>query len=138
MVTYTRTPSKNNQGEDCFRYFKNGTMVKESRVPHEVMEKFQDIGYADTIEYDDAPERRRCAFCDAPQKRQRVLDSELIDLCEYDYQNKTLGAIAAQVKLLKQEEKRNGIKAAAHKGLKTKRVKRANRKNSVALNYTGN
>ena len=94
-VKYARIPT-NNKGAEGFRYTKNGLMTKESRVPHEVMEKF---AYTPTVEYDDAPERRRCLACDAPQKRQRYLNTKLVDLCEYHYQHLRLGQIAELVRL---------------------------------------
>lgn len=95
MVTYKRIPYKSAQGVTGFRYTKNTIMTKEARIPHEVMEKFD---YTDTIDYDDAPERRRCIFCDSPQSRQRYLNSKAVDLCEYHYQHVNLGKIAQQVR----------------------------------------
>jgi len=100
MVKYSRIPFKNAEGGEGFRYTKNGLITKESRVPHEVMEKF---AYTPTVEYDDAPERRRCISCDAPQKRIRVLNMMTVDLCEYHYQHMNLGQIAQQVREVEKE-----------------------------------
>ena len=105
MVKYARIPTKNAQGAEGFRYTKDGKMTKESRIPHEVMEKFQ---FAPETLYDDMPERRRCLACEAPQSRQRYLNGETVELCEYHYQNMRLGQIAALVRLLKEEEIKNG------------------------------
>lgn len=102
MLKYTRIPFKNAQGNEGFRYTKNGLITKESRIPHEVMERF---AYNPTVEYDDEPDRRRCIFCDAPQKRVRGLNLVMIDLCEYHYQTKNLGKIAEQVRELEKEPK---------------------------------
>ena len=110
-VKYARIP----HGES-FRYTKNGLITKESRVPHEVMEKF---AYAPTIDYDDAPERRRCIACDAPQKRQRYLDTKLVDLCEYHYQHLRLGQIAELVRLIKETKVEKPVAKKKKKTRKT-------------------
>ena len=133
MITYKRIPFKNKAGDTGFRYTKNGLITKESRVPQEVVQKF---AYTPEVEYDDAPERRRCLFCDAPQKRQRVLNNEMVDLCEWHYQNKNLGTIAAQVRLLKEEREVKDGKNATTQAKGKGKQQRPRRKNSVALNYT--
>lgn len=134
MVNYKRVPYNNAAGDNGYRYLKEGKFIKESRVPHEVMDKFQ---YTPEIAYDDLPDKERCVFCEAPQSRQRYLNSEMVDLCEYHYQNMSLGRIAAQVRLLKEEkEKQDGIDATTQAKGKGK-LKRSPRKDSVALNYTG-
>lgn len=112
MIKYQKIPYKNAQGDTGFRYTKNGLMTKESRIPHEVMEKFE---YTPTFEYDESPEKRRCIFCDAPQSRQRYLNSELIDLCEWHYQNARLGQIAAQVREVEKEKVLEAAKPVAKK-----------------------
>lgn len=104
MITYKRTPSKNNQGEEIFKYFKDGNPTKESTVPHEVIEKFDIIN---PVEYDEEPERRRCLFCDAPQKRIRILNLTTIDMCEWHYLNLSLGKIAQAIRELDKTTKRN-------------------------------
>jgi len=100
MVRYQRIPYKSKEGVEGFRYLKNNKLTKESRIPHEVSEKFK---FVDTIEYDDAPELRRCLFCDAPQSRQRYLNGQTVELCEWHYQNMRLGQIAQQVALMARE-----------------------------------
>lgn len=97
MIIYKRIPYNNAAGDTGFRYTKNSLITKESRVPHEVIDKF---AFTPEVEYDDMPERRRCLFCDAPQNKQRYLNGSLVDLCEWHYQNARLGQIAAQVKLV--------------------------------------
>lgn len=134
MQTYRRVVYNNAAGDSGYRYLKEGKFIKESRVPHEVMDKFQ---YSEEIEYDDVPDKRRCVACDAPQSRQRYLNAEMVDLCEWHYQNMSLGRIAAQVRLLNEERtKQDGINAATQAKGKRK-LKRSPRKDSVAHNYTG-
>jgi len=128
MVHYKRTPSKNALGEPCFRYFKDSKPVKESSIPHEVMDKFEIIPETD---YDDEPERRRCIFCDAPQKRVRSLNMTMVDLCEWHYQNKNLGKIAAQVRVVEKEMASEQAKIA--KAKPTKKRKRAKKTAMSAL-----
>lgn len=132
MINYKRIPYKNAAGDTGFRYTKNNKMTKESRIPQEVMERFT---YTDAVEYDDAPERRRCIFCDAPQSRQRFLNNEMVDLCEYHYQNKNLGTIAAQVRLLKEEQESEDGRKRMRKESSGGKRKRTSRKTKVALNY---
>jgi hypothetical protein len=133
MIKYMKIPYSNAAGDSGFRYKKDNLMTKEARIPHEVMEKFE---YASEVEYDDVPDKRRCIFCDAPQSRQRYLDGGMLDLCEYHYQNKSLGTIAAQMRLLKEEqEKQDGLNAKSQAKGKRK-LKRSPRKDSIALNYT--
>lgn len=133
MVKYKQTPSKDVTGKDVFRYFKDSKMVKESTVPHEVMERFE---YTTEVEYDDEPTRRRCLFCDAPKSRGRYLNGETIELCEYHYQNKTLGSIAAQVRLVNSERNKDGPNTKPQAKGKRKQQRRL-RQDSIALNYTG-
>lgn len=118
-MKYSRIPTKNAQGAEGFRYTKNGLITKESRIPHEVMEKFQ---YTPTVDYDDAPERRRCIFCDAPQGRQSYLNGQLYDLCEWHYQHVTKGQIAAQVR----EKEREVPPPEPKKGKKTRKTALSN------------
>ena len=99
MIKYAKVPSKDGAGD---RFTHNGLFIKESRVPPELMEKFE---YATELEYDEHPEKRRCIFDEAYQSRQRFLNSELIDLCEWHYQHARLGEIAHQVDLLAKEAK---------------------------------
>lgn len=106
MIKYAKLPGPKGIGS---RFTKNNRMVKESRVPPEVLEKLE---YATEIEYDDKPERRRCIFCDAYQSRQRLLDGKLIDLCEWHYQHARLGQIAHRVVEKKQEDKLEAEKIA--------------------------
>lgn len=69
-------------------------MTNGSKIPHEVIEKFE---YTNVVEYDEQPDKRRCLFCFAPQSRQKYLNGSLYDLCEWHYQNTRLGQLAAQV-----------------------------------------
>lgn len=133
MVHYKRVASTNPQGEAGYRYLKNNKFTNESRIPPEVMEKFE---FTSDVDYDDTPERRRCLFCDAPQSRQRYFNGVSIDLCNYHYQNKRLGQIAQQVRLLKEQELKHGANTIAPTKRKRKQQRRL-RKDPVALNYTG-
>lgn len=130
MQKYAQIPTINGTVKG-FRYTKNGVMTKESKIPHEVMEKF---AYTSSLEYDDMPEKRRCIFCDAPQSRQKYLNSKLYDLCEWHYQNTSLGKLAAQVvavakeaeaivaKEQKAKEARSVAWHASHKKKKTRKT----------------
>ena len=102
MIKYTRIPNDKNG----YRYTKNNILTKESRIPMEVMEKF-DIN--PVIEYDERPEKRRCTMCDGYQSRQRYLNSKLWDLCEWHYQHARLGQLSKAIK----ENEEEAIKAAA-------------------------
>lgn len=95
MVNYKRIEYKNAANDTGFRYLKNTKLTKESRIPHEVMEKFQ---YTSDVEYDEDPHKRRCIACDAPQSRQRYLNQKSVDLCEWHYQNMRLGQIAQVIR----------------------------------------
>lgn len=81
-------------GEKGFTYTKDAKMTNGSKIPHEVIEKFE---YTNVVEYDEQPDKRRCLFCFAPQSRQKYLNGSLYDLCEWHYQNTRLGQLAAQV-----------------------------------------
>lgn len=126
MVTYKRTLTKNNKGEEIYAYFKDGGKVKASSVPHDVVEKLE-FGTPE-VRYDDEPERRRCIFCDAPQKRVRALNMTMVDLCEWHYQNTNLGKVAAQVRLVEKE-----IASEQAKLAKAKTVKKKKRNTKTAL-----
>jgi len=134
MFTYKRSEITIN-GETKWRYFKNNLITKESTVPHEVKDKLE---YAPSVEYDERPEvLKRCIFCDAPESRQRYLNNVLVDLCEWHYQNMTLGSIAHQVNLLSKEQER--IRNGIHEGTLRRRTtkgkhKRASRQTAAALN----
>lgn len=99
MIKYRKIEYKNAAGDTGFRYLKNNKLTKESTIPPEVLDKFS---INPEVEYDDEPERRRCIFCDSPQKRIRTLNLTMIDLCEWHYQNMTLGKIAEQVRKIEQ------------------------------------
>lgn len=118
MVNYKKVPSKDAHGQDTFRYLRGNKFIAKSRIPHEVMEKFELI---DTVDYDDAPERRRCVLCEAPQSRIRSLNMTVIDLCDWHYQNTTLGELAHQVALLQKEQAKvkPAIKKKKRKSRKT-------------------
>lgn len=134
MHIYKRVETKDAVGNPAIRYIKDGKPTKAATVPPEVLDQFK---YSPIIEYDDNPDERRCLFCDAPQERIKRLNNETLELCEWHYQNKNLGQVAAQVRLLKEQERRDGLNAKAHKGLKTKRKQRSSSKTKVALNYVG-
>lgn len=95
MIKYLRHPVTHPDGHTTYAYQKGHLMTSEKRIPQEVMAKFE---FTNTVEYDDEPSRRRCIFCDAPQKRQKYLNGVLHDLCEWHWQHVRLGQIAAQVK----------------------------------------
>lgn len=133
MIKYARIPFKNANGDEGYRYTKNGLMTKESRIPHDVMEKFE---YAPAIEYDDMPEARRCIACDAPQSRTRYLNAESIELCEYHYQNMRLGQIAQQVRELKEEQEKKVEQDSLKRGKAKRKPKRKNR-TELAQYYAG-
>lgn len=101
MLKYQKIPYKSKEGVEGFRYLKDSKLTKEARIPHSVMEKFE---FTDTVEYDDAPDQRKCLFCDAPKSRIRPLNGQIVELCEWHYQNMNLGKIAAQVELVKREK----------------------------------
>lgn len=132
-MKYQRIPYKSKEGVEGFRYLKDAKLTKESRIPHDVMDKFS---FTDSVEYELDPNARICLFCDAPQTKQRVLNSETVELCDWHYHNKTLGAIAAQVRLINEERPNDGSESQQ----KAKRKRKQQRKNSkvaAALNHTG-
>jgi hypothetical protein len=90
-------------GEKGFTYTKNNKMTNGNKIPHEVVEKFE---YTNVVEYDEQPDKRRCLFCDAPQSRQKYLNGQLYDLCEWHYQNTRLGQLAAQVVAVAKENEK--------------------------------
>lgn len=134
MVVYKKIEYKNGAGDTGFRYTKNNVLTKESRIPPEVMSKFE---YATSVEYDDKPDQRRCIFCDAYQSRQRYLNQETVDLCEWHYQNKNLGSIAAQVRLLKEEKELKDGANAKSQAKRKRKQQRPSRKTKLTLDYTG-
>src|ERR1700761_3015213 len=109
MVTYHRIPFQNSQGYTAFRYTRGNLLCKESSIPPVVLEKF-DIN--DTITYDDKPSIRRCLFCDDYQSRQRMVNGETVELCEWHYQHMNLGKIAAQIALLERNRIAGELAAA--------------------------
>lgn len=123
MITYHRIPYKNSDGYTGYRFTKGNMLTKGSRIPPEVMEKFE---INSTIEYDDKPELRRCIFCDGYQTRQKMLNLQTVELCEWHYQHMNLGKIAAQVNLLEREAV---TKAAAETAaIEAKRLARAKKR----------
>ena len=119
MVKYKKIEYKNAASDTGFRYLKDNKLTKESRIPHEVMEKFQ---FTPEVDYDDEPSRRRCLFCDSPQKRLRVLNLTMVDLCEWHYQHMTLGKVAEQVRKVEEEIAREAVKPT--KKAKKKKLKK--------------
>jgi hypothetical protein len=95
MVTYAKIPYKDKVGNEGTKYTKDGKITKAATVPPEVLEKLQ---YAEKVGFDDEPDRRRCLFCDAPQKRVRALNMMMYDLCEWHYQHMNLGKIAQKAR----------------------------------------
>jgi len=122
MIIFKKTPAPFTKPDDPnprYQYWRDSRICSPSRVPHDVREKLE---YADEIKYDEEPDRRRCIFCWAPQHRQRYLNQQLVDLCEWHYQNMSLGKVAQQVAYLKEKEarKQHGENADSSKGRKTK------------------
>ncbi len=111
MITYTRKPMVSNPEKT--HYFKKDStktvppIVSVHRIPPIVLKQFDETN-ATSIDYDDKPEKRRCVFCEGYQAYKRVFMGELVDLCEDHYYSKSLGAIAAQMKLI-HRERDNGI-----------------------------
>lgn len=122
MIRYAKVPSKDGAGD---RFTKNNLFIKESRVPPEVLEK---LAYATEIEYDEHPDKRRCIFCEAYQSRQRFLNSELVDLCEWHYQHARLGQIAQRINEVAKEKAEAEAKRAkmtpAEKAKQTRKLKK--------------
>ena len=121
MLKYKRTLSKNNKGEEIYKYFKDGNPTRAITVPPEVIEKLEG-GFPEVI-FEDEPERRRCIFCDGPQKRVRVLNMVMVDLCEWHYQHMNLGKVAAQVRVVEKEIAAEQAKAQRAEPV-TKKVKK--------------
>jgi hypothetical protein len=86
-----------NTKDDKYRYLKDGKFVSESAVPMELKTKFD---MSNEITFDDSGDKR-CLFGDAPAKRIKNYQMEVLDLCEWHYQNSTLGAIAHEFNLMK-------------------------------------
>lgn len=126
-MKYQRIPYKNGDTEG-FRYLKNNKLTKESRIPHDVMDKFS---FTDTVEFDFDPKARLCIFCDSPQTRQRVLNSETVELCEWHYHNTSLGKIAQQVRELKEYKEKQAEKDTSVKG----KVRPRRRRTSLVSKY---
>lgn len=125
MVEYRRVTTQNKEdGETSLRYLKNSKFTKIETVPPEVLEKLE---YAERIEYDDEPTKRRCLACDGPQKRQRYLNSKTVDLCEWHYQHLTLGKIAERVRVVAQQNEARLAKEVADKEAKKTHHKKGRR-----------
>lgn len=105
-------------GEKGFTYTKDAKMTNGSKIPHEVIEKFE---YTNVVEYDEQPDKRRCVSCDAPQSRGRYLDGKTVDLCEYHYQHLSLGKIAQAVRKVQEEKEVSEAKEQAIKEEKSKK-----------------
>lgn len=131
-MKYQRIPYKSKEGVEGFRYLKDSKLTKESRIPHDVMEKF---AYTDTVNYDFDPLARLCLFCDSPQTRQRVLNSQTVELCDWHYHNMSLGKIAAQVRLLSEERQKNG-NDSEDKAKGKRKLKRKGTKTALSRSYT--
>lgn len=144
MITYQKTVAPKQDGVDKkdlrYLYKRNGLLCRYERIPHEVQEKFE---YATEVEYDDKPDKRRCVFCDAPQSRIRYLNQQTVDLCEWHYQNMSLGKIAQQLSYLAQckaekeanKENHHGTTAKASKRGKSKGKESDPAKTSKLRNY---
>jgi hypothetical protein len=122
MITFRKTLAPYVKADDPnprYQYWKDKKLCSLGKIPNDVQEKLM---YAEKIEYDDEPLRRRCIFCYAPQHRQRYLNQQLVDLCEYHYQNMSLGKIAQQVAYLKEKEasKQHGKDTTTSKGREAK------------------
>lgn len=131
MNTYKRTEYTLN-GEKKMRYFRNNLITKESTVPQEVKDKLM---YSPEVEFDNQPENaHRCIWCDAPGTRMRYLNQETVYNCDYHYHNTSLGAVAHQVNILKEEEHKQWLlqrETLAKVVLKKRRTARRGKRNST-------
>lgn len=134
MITYKRIHYNNAAGDTGYRYLKNNLLTKEAKIPPEVHEL---LNSRPEVEYDDQPEKERCIFCDAPDQRRRYLNSEMIALCEWHYQNVSLGKIAAQVRLLKEEKERPNGADTTTQAKRKRKQQRSRGKDPATLNHAG-
>lgn len=82
--------------------------VQEDRVPPWVLQMFEETG-AREVTFDDKPHLPRCIFCEGPATLQRMFSQEMLDMCADHYYSKSLGAVAAQYKLIKEKRIRDGL-----------------------------
>lgn len=125
MITYKRIPYTRGDASG-YRYLKGNLITKSSRVPQEVMDKFE---INDSIEFDDKPGIPRCLFCDAPKTHQTYLTGLMVDRCDYHYYNRNIGQIAQYLREAK--EKKDGDEAHSQQR-EAKRLKRARRQRKDA------
>lgn len=72
------------------RYMKNGKFTSKDSIPPEILSQLEEN---DVVETKDA----YCVFCGEPAKLQRLVDAELVWLCNEDYYGKTLGQIVEKL-----------------------------------------
>lgn len=85
MPIYTKVNRKYTPG-----YARDNIFIKTNRVPYWVKEQL-DAGVPKV----EAPEvKEACLLCEDQVKRHRYLNMQAVGLCEYHYQNTSLGKIA--------------------------------------------
>jgi hypothetical protein len=84
-------------------YVKDGKIIKNSEVP-ELIKKHLSPGESFDDATQDLPaDAKRCVFCDEITKMSRLINTQTIYICEPHYYDKTIGQVAAQVRLKRQE-----------------------------------
>lgn len=113
MLKYKYVQTAN--GRDM--YFKNGKMVGKAELPLSIVNmlepgvelKMPSPGESEDAEtVDDAPDttlklgksedRTTCIFCNEPADKIRFVNGQNVKLCSTDYDNHTIGEIAAQMR----------------------------------------
>ena len=86
-MTYTVKLNKHNNN---LMYFKDGKLISKKNIPANELEKLE-------VAEGPKPKTRVCLFCGSPARYVRVVNLQIVDLCEKHYYDKNVGQIAQEL-----------------------------------------
>lgn len=94
MIIYSVDRSE----EEASKYLRDGVPIEDvDRIPPIVIERLEE---SDSFRYDDKPDEPRCMFCEGPAAHTRLVNQEMVPLCDSHYHSKNTGTIFAELRRL--------------------------------------
>ena len=79
-------------------YFLDGKMISVKTIPPEIVASLEIHNeYNSEVKYEAEKPVKHCLFCGMPATKTRVVNGMIVELCDEDYYDKSIGKIAGKL-----------------------------------------